>query len=196
MTFRGSLNNRPKKYLYIYVDIYVSLPLVRYNTKKVERMETELIVKIIIGLIVILAILIFLLFLEPNKDTKSKEKSSPAPKIHVQHKEEPKKEDDSSVDIDLFDLVNVIKNRRSNADTLSEALELVIKHHGKVHKKLGLRPHPDFDTYIDILFTICRHPNANKDIIINFDRELERLNPEYKQEINEAISKGLNSRGL
>jgi len=63
-----------------------------------------------------------------------------------------------------------------------------------LHEKLGLRTHPDFDTYMDILFTICRHPNTNKDIIIKFDKELSRLNPEYKKEINEAITKGLNSR--
>lgn len=159
-------------------------------------METEFIIKVIIGLIVVLAVLIFLLFLEPNKDEKSKQKHRPAAEIKKEVKEESKKEEDSSVNTDLFHLVNIIKNRRSNADTLSEALELVIKHHGKVHKKLGLRPHPDFDTYIDILFTICRHPNANKDMIITFDRELEKLNPEYKKEINEAIAKGLNSRGF
>lgn len=151
-------------------------------------METEFIIKVIVGLIVLLAILIFLLFLGPKKDVKIQQKQHHTPEI--------KKEHEISVNTDLFHLVNVIKNRRSSADTLSEALELVIKHHGKVHKKLGLRPHPDFDTYMDILFTICRHPNANKEMIITFDRELERLNPEYKQEINEAIAKGLNSRGL
>lgn len=151
-------------------------------------METEFIIKVIVGLIVLLAILIFLLFLGPKKDVKIQQKQHHIPEI--------KKEHEISVNTDLFHLVNVIKNRRSSADTLSEALELVIKHHGKVHKKLGLRPHPDFDTYMDILFTICRHPNANKEMIITFDRELERLNPEYKQEINEAIAKGLNSRGL
>ncbi len=159
-------------------------------------METEFIIKVIIGLIVILAVLIFLLFLEPNKDTKSEQKHRPAAEVQKETKEESKKDDDTYLNTDLFHLVNIIKNRRSNADALSEALELVIKHHGKVHKKLGLRPHPDFDTYIDILFTICRHPNANKDMIITFDRELERLNPEYKKEINEAIAKGLNSRGF
>jgi uncharacterized membrane protein YhiD involved in acid resistance len=158
--------------------------------------DTEFIIKAIIGLIVVLAILIFLLFLEPNKDVKSEPKRQMAPEVQKESREEREEEADSSVNTDLFHLVNIIKNRRSNAHTLSEALELVIKHHGKVHKKLGLRPHPDFDTYIDILFTICRHPNANKDMIITFDRELEKLNPEYKKEINEAIAKGLNSRGF
>jgi len=160
------------------------------------EVETEFIIKAIIGLIVVLAILIFLLFLEPSKEEKIQQKSAPVAEVKKEIEEKPKKEEEPSVNTDLFHLVNVIKNKRSNADTLSEALELIIKHHGKVHKKLGLRPHPDFDTYIDILFTICRHPNANKDMIIIFDRELERLNPDYKKEINEAIAKGLNSRGF
>ncbi|MDY0122658.1 hypothetical protein [Sulfurimonas sp.] len=159
-------------------------------------METEFIIKAIIGLIIVLAVLIFLLFLEPSRDAKSEPKRQVATEVQKESKDESKEEASSSVNTDLFHLVNIIKNRRSNEDTLSEALELIIKHHGKVHKKLGLRPHPDFDTYIDILFTICRHPNANKDMIITFDRELERLNPEYKKEINEAIAKGLNSRGF
>lgn len=159
-------------------------------------METEFIIKAIIGLIIVLAILIFLLFLEPGRDAKSKPKRQTVPEVQKESKNESQEETSTSVNTDLFHLVNIIKNRRSNEDTLSEALELIIKHHGKVHKKLGLRPHPDFDTYIDILFTICRHPNANKDMIITFDRELEKLNPEYKKEINEAIAKGLNSRGF
>ncbi|MDT8338397.1 MAG: hypothetical protein RQ763_04285 [Sulfurimonas sp.] len=154
-------------------------------------METEFIIKAIIGLIVILAFLIFLLFLQPKSKIKSEQKSN-----FESERSKYSKDESSSANTDLLHLVNIIKNKRSNAGTLSEALELVIKHHGQVHKKLGLRPHPDFDIYIDILFTICRHPNANKDMIITFDRELEKLNPEYKQEINEAIAKGLNSRGL
>jgi hypothetical protein len=61
---------------------------------------------------------------------------------------------------------------------------------------MGVRAHKDFDIYMDVLFTLCRHPNTNTDLIINFDKELARLNPDYKQEINNAISKGLNSRGI
>ena len=59
-----------------------------------------------------------------------------------------------------------------------------------------MRAHPDFDIYMDILFTICRHPNTTKNLILDFDKELERLNPEYKPEINNALAKGLNSRGV
>lgn len=158
-------------------------------------MEAELIVKSIMGLVALLALLIFLLFLEPNSEKKSQDKPSEAIPAVQEEKKEPsggaqKKEQD------LNYLVEIIKNKRSDSKKLQYALDAIIKYHGKVHKKLGLRAHPDFDIYIEILFTLCRHPNANKDLIINFDRELERQNPEYKQEINEAITKGLNSRGI
>jgi hypothetical protein len=73
---------------------------------------------------------------------------------------------------------------------------MILKYYGHIHEKLGIRSHPDFDIYMEILIIICRHPNTNKDIIIKFDKELTRLNPSYKAEINEALTKGLNSRGV
>jgi hypothetical protein len=158
-------------------------------------MEAELIIKSIMGLIALLALLIILLFFEPNKEKKLK-KNLPKTKAPIKEEENNPKSELLSKDIELNTLVSVIKNKKSDAKKLEEALDLIIKHHGSVHKKLGLRPHPDFAVYEDVLFTLCRHPNANKDLIINFDRELGKLNPEYKQEMNEAITKGLNSRGI
>jgi hypothetical protein len=158
-------------------------------------MEAELIIKSIMGLIALLALLVILLFFEPNKEKKLK-KNLHETKAPIKEEESNPKSELLVKNIDLNSLVSVIKNKKSDAKKLEEALDLIIKYHGNVHKKLGLRPHPDFDIYEDILFTLCRHPNANKDLIINFDRELGKLNPEYKQEMNEAITKGLNSRGI
>lgn len=151
-------------------------------------MEPELIVKSIMGLIALLALLIFLLFYNPNK---SKKKAL----SHVKHVEEIK----SSKEVEETNfkvLIAMIKNKKSDAKKLEYALGMILKHHGKVHKKMGLRPHPEFMIYEDIIFTLCRHPHTNKDLIIDFDRELLKLNPEYKQEINDAMTKGLNSRGI
>jgi hypothetical protein len=158
-------------------------------------MEAELIIKSIMGLVALLALLMFLLFLEPGSTKKSQEKPSEINPPAQEEKKEPSGESHKK-ELDLNYLAEIIKNKKSDSKKLQYALDAIIKYHGKVHKKLGLRAHPDFDIYIDILFTLCRHPNANKDLIINFDRELERQNPEYKQEINEAITKGLNSRGI
>jgi len=158
-------------------------------------MEAELIIKSIMGLVVVLGLLLFLLFLEPRSTKNSQEKLSEIKPSFQEEKKEPSGEAQKK-ELDLTYLVGIIKNKKSDSKKLQYALDAIIKYHGKVHKKLGLRAHPDFDIYIDILFTLCRHPNANKDLIINFDRELEKQNPEYKQEINEAIAKGLNSRGI
>ncbi len=147
-------------------------------------MEAELIIKSIIGLIVILAVLMFFLFLEPSKESAKKKN----PSIE-------KYDSDTSATPDFKSLVYVIKNKKSNAAELLEAVQLITKYYGVINKKLGMRPHPDFDIYADLLFTICRHKHTNKDIIIYFDRELRRLNSEYKKEINEVLTKGLNSRG-
>jgi hypothetical protein len=147
-------------------------------------MEAELIIKSIMGLIVILAVLMFFLFLEPSKESTKKKN----PFIE-------KYESNTSATPDFISLVHVIKNKKSNATELLEAVQLIIKYYGVINKKLGMRPHPDFDIYADLLFTICRHKHTNKDIIIYFDRELRILNSEYKKEINEVLTKGLNSRG-
>ncbi|ABB43322.1 hypothetical protein Suden_0041 [Sulfurimonas denitrificans DSM 1251] len=150
-------------------------------------METELIVKSIMGLIALLSLLVFFLFLEPNKDKKKPNSNS---KVVVDRDEV------ESEETNLDALVAIIKNKKSDSKKLSFALDMILKHHGTFHKKMGVRAHKDFDIYMDVLFTLCRHPNTNKDLIINFDKELARLNPDYKQEINNAISKGLNSRGI
>ncbi len=147
-------------------------------------MEVTLLIKSVMGLVVVLALLVFLLFLPSNK---KKEKTKVASKSATPSKKQ-------LLNTDLEFLRAIIKKKKTTAKELQETLDLIIKHHGIVHKKLGLRAHPDFDVYMDILFTICRHPNTNKDIVLKFDRELVRLNPEYKKEINEAMTKGLNSR--
>ena len=137
------------------------------------------------GLIVVLGLLIFLLFL-PSKRKKTNIQAVQKNSIITQGQ--------AGLKTDLESLRAVIKNKRTKEETIKEALDIVIKYHGTSHKKLGIRAHPDFDIYMDILFSICRHPNTTKNIILGFDHALGKLNPEYKKDINEAISKGLNSR--
>jgi biopolymer transport protein ExbB/TolQ len=149
-------------------------------------METTLLVKWIVILSVLLSILV--VFLVYSKNVKKKRKAKEQEK---QQKQETKHNYEYPT---LKELYKVVRNRKSTAQELKEALDLVIKHYGKIHPKLGMRTHPDFDTYSAIMFTLCRHPNTNKDLIINFDRELEKLNPDYVMEINDALEKGLNSR--
>ncbi|QOY54715.1 hypothetical protein HUE87_00245 [Candidatus Sulfurimonas marisnigri] len=149
-------------------------------------METELIIESIMGLVAILAFLVFLLFFIPNEEKKKKEEE------RVESSSEPLKQE--LMPTDLKSLMAIIKDKKSSTQTLGQALDIVIKYHGTVHTKLGIRAHPDFDAYFDILFTLCRHRNADKDIILKFEKALVSLNPDYKEDINEAMTKGLNSR--
>ncbi|MEA3370601.1 MAG: hypothetical protein U9Q40_04615 [Campylobacterota bacterium] len=148
-------------------------------------MELTLLIKSAMGLLVLLGLLIFFLVVLPKSN---KKKPQEVKKVVEPTKEKPK--------YDMESLRKVVKDRRSSAEELKEALDLVLKYHGTIHKKLGIRPHPESRAYMDILFNICRHPNATKNLIIDFDKELEKRNPEYKKDINDAITRGLNSRGI
>ena len=148
-------------------------------------MEITLYVKSFLGLVIILALLIFFLFY-----TKKSKKVS---KLKGKKKKTTLKKD---AYVSLEKLLKVIKDKKSSTKELLVALDAVIKYHGTIHPKLGMRPHPDFDIYGEILLRICRHPNTTKDLILNFDKALEANNEEYKKEINDFLSKGLNSRGF
>jgi len=146
-------------------------------------MELTVLIQSAMGLLVILGLLVFILVLAP----KSKKKEV-AKKVVQETKVKSK--------TDLEFLRTIVKNRKSTAQELKDALDLVLKYHGTIHKKLGLRPHPESQIYMDILFSICRHPNANKDIIVNFDKALGKSNPDYKKDLHDAMMRGLNSRGV
>jgi len=142
-------------------------------------MEISLLIEAIAGLVIVLGILIFIL-LKPKNEKK--------PKKQIISSSKPKE------NIDLDSLRYIIRNRVSSKKELSDAVDNIIKYHGNIPAKLGIRVNPQFDAYMEIFVTLCRHPNTSKDIILKLDKELVKLNPSYKTEINEAITKGLNSR--
>ncbi len=148
----------------------------------VVKMDITLLIQTIIGLVVILGILVLILVM-PAKKKKQKKK------IYTTKSKPVKK-------TDLESLRYIIRNRVSTKEQLKQALDDVIKYHGSIPKKLGSRMNPLFDDYMEILIMICRHPNTDKDIIISFDKELSKRNPEYKMEINDSIKQGLDSRSI
>ena len=145
-------------------------------------MDIVLLIKSGIGLLVILAILVFFMINLP----KGKQKKRVKVVVPTQKK----------VDTSLDYLRAVIRNKKSTTEELKEALEMILKYHGTIHPKLGLRAHKDFDMYMDVILHICRHPNTSKNLILNFDKGLRAKNPKYAVEINDALTKGLNSRGF
>ena len=150
-------------------------------------METELIIKSIMGLVAILVFLVLLLYFIPSEKEETQEEEK--------EKQQAKKDSlTEELPTDLESLKIIIQDKKSSTQILAKALDLIIEYHGTVHTKLGLRAHPDFDIYAEILFSLCGHKNADKTIVVKFDKALGDLNPDYKEDINEAMTKGLNSR--
>jgi len=85
----------------------------------------------------------------------------------------------------LHSLSFIIHNKKSTNLELKKSMEYILKYYGTIQ---------NLDIYNDILYQICIHPNTDKNLILTFDKELKKLNPQYKQEINSAISEGLSSR--
>jgi len=148
-------------------------------------MDITLIIKSVMGLVVILGILMFMLLYKP-KDKRAKNVKKQVKKP-VNNKQNEKK-------VDLQTLRAIIKSKSSTTKDLDIAVDNVLKSYGSIPKKLGIRTHPDFDIYSEMLFMLTKHKNANKNIILRFNRELEKRNPQYKLEINDAVSRGLNAR--
>lgn len=147
-------------------------------------MDIVFLLKSLTGLVVMLALLIFFLFYAPKKKAvKGKQK-----------KREPKETDEAYQS--LASLVAIIRDKKSSSEELLEASELIIKYYGTIHEKLGARPHPDFDIFGEILLRLCRHPQTNKKIILGFEGALTKKNPAYAKEINDFLTKGLDSRGF
>jgi len=144
-------------------------------------MGLEVIIQSILGLVVILAILLFLLFYKPSKKTNIVVKAKPIVKAKAKK-------------VDLESLKNDLKNKKNSAKDLQNILDLITKDYINIPPKKGHKQAPEFNIYMDIIFTICRHQNTTKEIILNFDKHLEKANPAYKTDISKALTKGLNLR--
>lgn len=137
----------------------------------------DLMIKIILVLILILSVLIVVLFLnQRDKKVKTNQKGA-----------------DECITFEC--LVNNLKDKRSTKAKLDTTIELLLKHHGNIPPKVGTKTDVDFEKYKEIFVLLCTHQNATTTMILGFDKELTRLNPEYKKDINDAIAKGLKARG-
>jgi len=153
-------------------------------------MDIVVLIKAIVVLVVLLALLIVVFFYIPAQKAK-KERAKKRAKAKKEQKA-PR----NNKEFTLEELIAVIRNKKSSQEDLKEALDRILKYYGTIHPKLGTRPHPDFDYYAEIFLKLCNHPNTTTALIVNFDKELEKRNPTYKKEINTALTKGLNARGV
>ncbi len=147
-------------------------------------MDIILLLKFLAGLSGVLGILILLHFYLSHAKKSQKKKSTE--KLLQIHEVKP----------ELNTLLEVIKDKKSTAEELKEAVDLILKYYGEIPKKLGICIHPKFEIYSELMLQICHHPNTTKEVILKLDKELARLNPEYKIELEDLLTKGLDTRGI
>ncbi|MDF1882015.1 hypothetical protein JHD50_12015 [Sulfurimonas sp. MAG313] len=94
------------------------------------------------------------------------------------------------------EIAAILGNKNSSKTDLVEAIEQLIRHHGKIHAKLGDLPHPDYKRYLTLIINLCKNPQADKNLIISLDQKLRIKNPRYGLDIDDAVNKGIAARGF
>jgi hypothetical protein len=157
--------------------------------EKGKVVDIVALVKSIIGLLgVLLLLVLFFVYRARHKHTSQESMDQKPPENKADTKVEVAKRS-------FEDLVRVIKRKDSDYKALTEATAEIIEHYGEIPPKMGLRIHEDFFIYRELIVRLCRHPNTDKKLILEFFHALLKRNPNYNKEINEALTKGLHSLG-
>jgi len=93
-------------------------------------------------------------------------------------------------------LLKIISEKSSTTNELEETVTHILKNHGKIPIKKGLKADPKFAIYSEIIIRACHHPNITKKIILKLQRELIAQNPTYRLELEDSLSKGLDTRSI
>ena len=103
---------------------------------------------------------------------------------------------DRTKPLSFEEIGQIFSSSNSSKEDFIEAIEQLIRHHGKIHAKLGDLAHPDFKRYKELIIKLCKNTKSDKDVIIALNQKLRALNTKYGYEIDEAVSKGLEGRGF
>jgi len=116
--------------------------------------------------------------------------------LPVKKKAVQKREIDKTKPLSFEDITTIFGSSLSSKEDFLEAIEQLIRHHGKIQAKLGDLPHPDFKRYQALIITLCKNRQADKDVIVALNQKLRALNMKYGYEIDEAVVKGIEGRGF
>jgi hypothetical protein len=137
---------------------------------------------LIISMAVLLGVLLVLVLVYTS-DGKKKKEPTPVKKTEP---EAPVKKAPPKLAFDVLEAI--VFDRGSSKEVLQEAVEAIARDYGQVHATTLAR-------YTHIIVKLCRHPNTDKRIIVDFDKSLRKQNPNLKIELDMALKKGLDSRG-
>jgi hypothetical protein len=114
----------------------------------------------------------------------------------IKKKKTQQREIDKTQPLSFEDITHIFGSSSSSKEDFIEAIEQLIRHHGKIQAKLGDLAHPDFKRYQKAIITLCKNRKSDKDVIVALNQKLRALNTKYGYEIDEAVSKGIEGRGF
>ncbi len=143
-------------------------------------MSTTALILLIGGAVALLLVAVLVIMLLNSKNTKKISKDI-------------KKEKIKEPEVTFEELLAIVKSKRSSANDLSKAVIQLVRHFPFPEKK-GNVLSDEAKKYLDFVFSVASHPNANAKLIAFMDKELKRANPSYKVEIDVYEDRGLNLR--
>jgi len=81
----------------------------------------------------------------------------------------------------------IIKNTSSSAIELHRAAELILENFNAMTPNTA-------KAYQDLVQTLCVHPHTDSKLILRFEKTLRSINPQYNDEIEHALKRGLAAR--
>jgi hypothetical protein len=91
--------------------------------------------------------------------------------------------------LSTFDALEaVILDPKSSKAELSKAVDAIRSNHAMI--RAGT-----LERYTRLMTALCRHPHTDKSLVISLDKGLQEQNPNFRQELEAALQKGLNARG-
>ncbi len=145
-------------------------------------MSTTALILLIGGAVALLLVAVLVIMLLNSKNTKKFSKN-----ISI------KKEKVKEPEITFEELLSIVKSKRSSTNDLSKAVIHLVRYFPFPEKK-GNAVSDEAKKYLDFVFSVASHPNANAKLIAFMDKELKRANPSYKVEIDVYEDRGLNLR--
>ena len=92
------------------------------------------------------------------------------------------------------ELKSILKNKDADNETLRDALDEIVALYGEIDPKIDGRPSKHFDKYMELIFIVCKHPNSDKRLVLDFEKDLARKNPQYIKNLDKAVTQGLSFR--
>ncbi len=143
--------------------------------------KTLLITLIGLGIVIVAVIVISVLIINMKKSKAAlKEDSS-------------KKREDLEPEITFDDLLRIVKSKQSTKNDLTKAIIKAARDFPFPQKK-GNSLSNEAKKYLNFVFLTAAHPNADAKMIAFMDKELKRVNPSYKMEIDVYEDRGVNGR--